>query len=348
MKPIPCFLLILSWQIIGFVATLTMALPTGNFHHFVHELILCLTFTNLIGISGLLVSGFYLRVLKDTRWPRFLKIAIPILLMQPAIYLSLNMALKIGGFICRLDGFLVDRWHLSLLIVNFTILVVVGIVSILLALYERLAARLEHKIGEIEKLQRFQIESKLALLQARINPHFLFNTLNTMLDVLHRDVRQAEKLILNLSDIYRKTLLLPENRLVPLEEEMILVREYLEIEKIRMGDRLQTFFEVDRQLERFPTPPMMLQILVENAIKHGLSPKRDGGEVKILARCEEQTVTLEVTDSGVGIDPARCSEGFGLVSIRQRLKLLYQNGRMEITNLAGGGTRVQIILPYAA
>ena len=128
-------------------------------------------------------------------------------------------------------------------------------VAMLLALYERLAANLESKIHENEKLQRLQIESKLTLLQSKINPHFLFNTLNTILDVLRRNPAQVEKLILNLSDIYRKTLMMPDNALVPLKEEIRLIEEYLEIEKVRMGDRLEALFDIDEKLENFEMPP---------------------------------------------------------------------------------------------
>lgn len=347
MKKINYFLVILTWQIIGFVATLAIALPSGDFHHFIHELILCLTFTNLVGISGVLLYTLYSKVLKHTQLPKIIQIAIAIILMIFAVYYSLKVALWIGGYFCGLDNYQVDRWHLSILVVNFTIMLVLAIVAILLALYEKLAARLEHKISENEKLQRLQLESKLTLLQSKINPHFLFNTLNTMLDVLRRSPAQVEKMILNLSDIYRKTLMMPDNEFVPLKEELILVREYLEIEKVRMGERLQATFQIDEKLEEFKLPPMILQILVENAIKHGLSPKKEGGEVKIQVTRKDGQVTLEVIDSGIGIDQTKTGNGFGLVSIQQRLKLMYENAKMEILNLTTGGTQVRILLPHA-
>jgi sensor histidine kinase YesM len=169
-----------------------------------------------------------------------------------------------------------------------------------------------------------------------------------MLDVLRRDPVQVEKMILNLSDIYRKTLMMPDNTLVPLKDEIDLVKEYLEIEKVRMGDRLRFSFHVDDRLEGFNLPPMMIQILVENAIKHGLTPKKEGGEVRIHASRQEGTVTLEVADSGIGMDTSKADGGFGLVSIQQRLKLMYDNAKMEISGLATGGTQVRIVLPYAA
>ena len=347
MKKIQILLIIISWQIIGFVTTLIISLPKGDFHIFVHELILCITFTNLVGLSGLSVYGFYLKVLQSSHLPKFLKLAISILLIIAGITLALVISRDLGGIICGLDKDQVDRWHLSMLVVDFTLLVVISIIAILLAFYERLAKQLEKKICENEKLQRLQIESRLSLLRSKINPHFLFNTLNTILDVLSRDTKQVEKIILNLSDIYRKTLMMPDNTLVSLKEELTLVKEYLEIEKVRIGERLRYSFHVDKKLEAFRLPPMIIQILVENAIKHGLTPKKEGGEVSIKVLRQNGKIILDVTDSGVGLDSSKSTEGFGLTSIQQRLKLIYENAKMEISTLASGGTQVRILLPYA-
>lgn len=339
------FLIILTWQIVGFVATVVMALPSGDFHHFTHELMLCLTFTNLVGISGLLLLWIYQSFLKSISMHVFWKFTIIFLGATVAVAFSLKVALDVGGFICGLDHYQVNRWHLSILVVNFVILVVIGIVAILLALYERLASRLETKIRENEKLQRLQIESKLSLLQSKINPHFLFNTLNTMLDVLKKNPTQVEKIILNLSDIYRKTLMMPDNSLVPLEDEITLVEEYLEIEKVRMGDRLRYKFQIENRLKSKKIPPMMLQILVENAIKHGLSPKKEGGDVTVKAIQDGHTITLEVLDTGIGLESCTSSSGFGLASIRQRLALMYENAKMEIFCPEPAGTCVRIRIP---
>ena len=347
MKKIQILLIILSWQIIGFITTLILSLPIKDFHIFVHELILCLTFTNLVGLCGLLLYGLYQKVLEPSRLPKLLKLAIPFVFMIVAVALALKVSKDLGGIICGLDDHEVERWHLSMLMVDFTLLAVLSIIAVLLALYERLARKLERKISENEKLQRLQIESKLSLLRSKINPHFLFNTLNTMLDVLRRDAKQVEKIILNLSDIYRKTLIMPDNALVTLKEEITLVEEYLEIEKVRIGKRLRYSFHVDEKLEAFKLPPMIIQILVENAIKHGLSPKKEGGEVSISVSQQNETVILDVTDSGVGIDSSKSAGGFGLSSIQQRLKLIYENAKMEIAALSSGGTKVRIILPHA-
>jgi two-component system LytT family sensor kinase len=344
MKKSKTFIIILSWQIIGFIATLIISLPVGNFHYFVHELILCLTFTNLIGLSGMLLILFYQNYLKNLKLSHTIKIIFPFLLFFISLALSLKFSMELGGMICGLDDYHVNRWHLSILAIDFVLMTTLSIIAMMLTLYNRLTNRLENKIKENEKLQHLQLESKLSLLQSKINPHFLFNTLNTMLDILKRDSRQVEKIILN---IYRKTLMIPDHTLVTLKDEIMLVKEYLEIEKIRMGNRLKYKFYIDEKLNLFKVPPMIIQILVENAIKHGLTPKKEGGEVSIQVILQGETVMLEVKDSGIGIASSKITKGFGLTGIQQRLKLLYKNAKIEVSALVTGGTQVRIILPYA-
>jgi len=345
MKNIKWFLLILAWQVIGFVVAMIVSIPMGNFHYFVHDLILCLTFTNTAGILGSLVVILYIQVIRTISLPRILQLMALILGLAISVFVAWKLAQWIGGYICGLDQYQVQRWHLAILIVDFIIMAVVCLFAILLALYEKLAHNLEKKIRENEKLTRLQIESKLSLLQSKINPHFLFNTLNTMLDVIRRDPPRVEKMILNLSDIYRRTLTMPDSALVDLQDEIKLVEEYLEIEKMRMGDRLRYSIDVKDNLGHVKIPPMMLQILAENAIKHGLSPKKEGGMVNISVSRSDDGLLLEVTDTGVGIDEKKARSGFGLYSIQERLKLTYESAKMEITRVAEGGTKIGILIP---
>ncbi len=339
------FTIIGLWQLIGLVVTFFVSIPAGNFHHFIHQLIICLTFTNMLGAFGMGLYAFY-RFFS----PRFGNRLFWFILLLMALLLSLavttRVSLWIGRYVCGLDDFQVNRWHLFTIIVDFIVTAVIFLFAVLLALYEKLASRLEKKIRENEKLQRLQIESRLTLLQSRINPHFLFNTLNTMLDIVKRDPDTVEKIILNLSDIYRKTLSLPDHHYVTLDEEMVLVREYLEIEKVRMGERLDYTFQVDSDVEKIRIPPMVIQMLVENAVKHGLSPKREGGKVSVNISKLDNAVKLEVEDTGVGFEPGQPQNGFGLKSIQQRLQLLYNNAKFDIVKPASG-TLVRIVLPYA-
>ena len=338
---------IITLQIIGLVVSLFISIPTGNFHHFVHELILALTFTNLTGISGTLLYGIY-RGMHSRIGGKWFWIIFLVSMGLLALAVTAKISLWIGGYICGLDQYEVNRWHLFIIIVDFMVSAVFIVFAILLALYERLSASLGKKIRENEKLQRLHLETRLSLLQSKINPHFLFNTLNTMLDILKKDPETVEKIILNLSNIYRKTLTLPEHTLVPIDEELELVREYLDIEKVRMGERLRFDIFTKPDTENLKVPPMILQMLVENAVKHGISPQQEGGTVNVNVDSEPGFIRLEVTDNGVGFKETSDQKGFGLYSIKQRLNMLYKDASMEIKQLADHGTCIRILIPHAA
>jgi sensor histidine kinase YesM len=219
--------------------------------------------------------------------------------------------------------------------------------AILIFTYIMLKKRLDLKIRENQRIKHLQTRAQLAALQAKINPHFLFNTLNAMLTQVHKAPDKVETMILNLSDIYRKVLTLPENQSITLEEEMLLIREYLEIEKIRMGDRLQYSIDVNPELNHFKIPPLLIEPLVENAVIHGISPKPEGGGVDIRIQSAEQGVEVVVMDNGVGLDQKTGKPGFGIYSIQERLNLIYKdNAAFSITQREGGGIGIHMVLPY--
>lgn len=339
------FFIFLLWQVAGLLVTIIVSISAGTFHNFVHELMLCLTFTNFVAICAaaiLLLHHWKLRHFLS----RPLQIMLGVVCLAGTVYAGAQVGVDTGARICGIDNYEVGRWHLAIVIINFILLVVITVVSILLMLYQRLATNLEKKINENTRLARLQLETQFALLRSKVNPHFLFNTLNTMLEVLRREPQQVEKLILNLSDIYRKTLAAPDRTLVPIDEELDLVREYLEIEKIRMGNRLDYDFDVSDQVRQVKIPPMMLQILVENAVRHGLTPKKQGGSVSVKIERHNGGLEMGVRDTGVGIKQAQSETGYGLTCIRQQLQLLYDSAaNLRISLLPTGGTEVTIALP---
>ena len=338
--------LLLVWQIVGILVTLIITVSLGNFHHYTHDLMMTLSFTNSIALAG---SGLYLierkwiHVLVTNRYIRY-----AILLVAAGVILGTSsvFALRIGGIVCGFDNFVVDQWHFLTIAVNLVVMATVTVAVILYFLHQRAMERLTVNIRENEQLKQLQLESKLSLLQSKINPHFLFNTLNTMLDIVKHDSNEVEHIILNLSDIYRRTLTSPDKALIPVSEELDLVEKYLEIEKIRMGDRLSYHIDTPDGVGSVQIPPMIIQILVENAVKHGLSPKQNGGTITIRTSMKDTRLVIEVTDDGVGIDTGKESSGFGLYSIQQRIKLhYYDQGTMSIRTPDAGGTTVIIELP---
>jgi two-component system LytT family sensor kinase len=208
------------------------------------------------------------------------------------------------------------------------------------------AARNEDKV---ESQQRLLNEAKLAALTRQINPHFLFNTLNSVSSLIRTDPNQARSVIYKLSNILRRLLRNHEN-LNPLRDELQFIDDYMGIELVRFGDKLKFVKEVDAATLDRLVPSMLLQPLVENSIKHGLSSKVDGGMIRIRSRLDDGRLHLRVEDDGVGIPEEKLAtlfeQGIGISNVNERLKVLFGNDyRMWIDSKPGQGTQTEIELP---
>jgi len=187
-------------------------------------------------------------------------------------------------------------------------------------------------------------EAQLSALQARMNPHFLFNALNTVASLVRESPETAERTVEHLADVLRRTLDHSRDPLRTVGDEVEYLEAYLAVEKERWGDRLQVEWRIDPQTRSLPLPPMTLQPLVENALKHGLGGRLEGGELIIGAELGDGHLVLTVTDDGAGLPP-RAPEGTGLGNLRRRLATLYGEGaRLEIER-RDPGTRVVVKLP---
>lgn len=189
-------------------------------------------------------------------------------------------------------------------------------------------------------------ETELRLLQAQIEPHFLFNTLGNVTSMIHTDPHGAEQTLNNLSTLLRNSLRQTRQPLTSLGEELRVLRAYLDIQKIRMGDRLQYHIDAAADLSAMPIPPLLLQPLVENAISHGIEPAIEGGQVEILVKQQQDEVQLTVRDTGTGIASNKPSNGTGLSNVRERLRALYQNrATLTLTDNKPHGVTVEIQIP---
>lgn len=202
----------------------------------------------------------------------------------------------------------------------------------------------------LEQNQQLLLKARMDALTSQINPHFLFNTLNTVSSLIRFDPDMARGVVLKLSNILRR-LLRKHETFVPLREELDFIDDYLDIEVIRFGrDKLQIFKEIDPEaLEAF-VPSMLLQPMIENAIKHGLAPRLSGGEIRIRTQRRNGRLFLEIDDNGMGIPPERLSEvyggGIGISNVHERLRLLYGDQfRMDIRSREGEGTQICIEIP---
>ena len=189
-------------------------------------------------------------------------------------------------------------------------------------------------------------EAELRALRAQVNPHFLFNSLNTVADLIVRDPGRAETMTLRLASVFRHVLAHSSRPLTTIRDEIEFLRAYLYIEEARFGDRLRVEIAVDPALAGEAVPSLILQPLVENALKHGLGPKPGPGHLTISVSAEDGFLQLRVEDDGMGLGERRESQGVGLVNVAERLATLYQDrASVSLEAREGGGCRVTVRIP---
>ena len=215
------------------------------------------------------------------------------------------------------------------------------------------------ELEEIETRDRLLAQAEIGRLQAQINPHFLFNSLNAIASLCRTDSGKARNLILDLA-LYMRKNLDNSRELIPLSDELEQVDAYLAIEKARFGDRIQFSARISDEARQWLTPPLMIQPIIENAIRHSIAPKEEGGSVRLVAEVDKNTLCIEIVDDGVGIDseqivealqsdssrPGLRTDKIGLANCHQRLLRNYgPNYGLKINSNPGAGTRVSMRIP---
>jgi LytS/YehU family sensor histidine kinase len=220
----------------------------------------------------------------------------------------------------------------------------------------QLAAQYERVIrDELERqqlvrqheLRESTSRAHIRALQAQIRPHFLFNTLNVLSNLIHTDPRKAEDLTEELATVFRYTLDATRTEWVPLEDELRFITSYLRIEKARFEERLGYLIDLEPQSRNVRIPPMILQPLVENAVRHGIASKIEGGTVRLIAKSTGGRLVLVVEDSGSGMKTESADhQGVGLKNVRDRLTYIYRDQAMlRLSPVEPTGTRVTVTLP---
>jgi signal transduction histidine kinase len=201
----------------------------------------------------------------------------------------------------------------------------------------------------IEGMRVELAQAELRALRAQLQPHFLFNTLNSIASLIPSNPVAAEEMTTRLADIFRYALRASERELAPLCEELDFLRAYLDIERARFGDRLTVEERIEPGLAALSVPTLLLQPLVENAVRHGIAARPGGGRLVIVARRAGDALELAVEDDGPGFDPAAPGDpsgnGFGLHSVRERLRAAGLVDALSIDTSPGRGTRVTVTLP---
>lgn len=201
---------------------------------------------------------------------------------------------------------------------------------------------MEEKFKNLD-MKNMSVEMELKVLQAQIEPHFLFNTLSNVMSLIETDPDKAKGMLGHFCEFLRGSLHIARHTAVPLSQEMDLIRNYLEIQKLRMGDRLNYSIDIPDSLLERRIPPLLIQPLVENSIKHGLEPQIEGGSIAIHGEIEENVIRITVADSGRGISENAAGNGVGLENVRRRIRMSsHTKGELIVEENAPSGVRATL------
>lgn len=255
-----------------------------------------------------------------------------------------------GGVACWQSGadfpdafksLLVKTWHFNLLIY--------WVIVVATHAFEYYRKYRERELRTLD-LEKSLAQAKLQALQMQLNPHFLFNTLHSISSLMHRDVEAADRMIVRLSDLLRAALEGTDTQEVELQHELEFLKRYLEIEQTRLGDRLTVKIDIAPETLHARVPNLILQPLVENAIRHGIEPRAKAGRIELRAQRHNGSLALEVRDNGAGLREGQpIDEGVGLSNTRARLRGLYGEAHtFDLRAAEGGGLSVQVTIPFQA
>ncbi len=290
-------------------------------------------YSQCIGLSVMAVNGTVVAYMRSTilRWA-ILSISLP-----GSVALGMTLAFAITGI-----GSWSDQYVWSTMIIGLFFGLIGGIT---LLLSERIDAEVKQRQLVRSESEKREMEAQLKLLQAQIEPHFLFNTLANVSGLIDSDPALAKKLLERLNDWLRVALARARSDQAILGDELDMLENYLQILKVRFGERLRWRIDVPEDARLFSFPPMLLQPLVENAVRHGIEPKIGGGEIGVRLNIENAMLRIEVSDTGVGLLDDD-GEGAGLSNVRTRLATLYgKAGRLTLQDNPGGGVSAILELP---
>lgn len=273
-------------------------------------------------------------------------------LLDAAVYMTVSVgasyvaAILVDRFLVR--GFLGSprAWLISgMFAVAFTVLV--GGIIYARVFYRQAVSR----AVALERMQAELARAELRALRAQVNPHFLFNTLNTIAALIGENPAAAEDVVTRLADVFRHALTASSREHTRLADELEFLRSWLAIERVRFGDRLRVVEDIEPGLDDVPVPGLLFQPLIENAVRYAVAPRAEGGTVSLRVRRDPsgETLTAEIADDGPGFAPGvrPSGHGVGLESVRERLRLGGAGHAFALESTPGGGTRVRVTLPIA-
>lgn len=313
-----------------------------------YELAYSLLFANLTGVLALLVIGAVTARVQARKVSLLPTMLLCILVFVPAgCLVAQTVLVAIGAAVLR--NFWTDYLHIVR--VSLPLAAVFGSGALIHAMLRgRLRAaeeRLHEKEVAEQRAQKLAAEARLSSLESRIHPHFLFNTLNSISSMITVDPARADQVLGKLAALLRASLDNSNQPLIPLRDELAMVESYLEIERARFGNKLRGSIDVAEDLRGARVPPMSVQALVENAVKHGIAPQRGGGEILVAAFAENGNLRIEVRDTGPGFSLTAIPAGHGLDNLVERLNALFgDKARLNVFR-RDGQSLVEMVLPHA-
>jgi len=269
---------------------------------------------------------------------------IPIVILFSMINSVLFFSLTVG--LAKITGII--TYKVGLFAAVSTLVNLTGIFTLWSVIYFGFHFFENYKRTEIQslKLEANTREIELNQLKSQLNPHFMFNSMNSIRALVDEDPKRAKIAITQLSNILRSTLMMHKNRFISLDEELALIKDYLELEHIRYEERLSFSFNVDPAIGYLQIPPMMIQTLVENSIKHGISKYPEGGSISISAQKQDQRVIIRIINTGQ-LSAETAESGFGVSNTTNRLELLFGNkATFNLANLDQQQVLAEIIIKH--
>jgi LytS/YehU family sensor histidine kinase len=331
------------------VAVVVLIQIAGNqistFRQLLHVLAYALVYANLTGALGVLVLGGLADRLA-LRNPLAPIVAVGVILFAAlGCLLSQVLLMEIGLVVPQ--HFWTEYVHTLRVAVPLAAVFGLGAMvhGSLRGRVQLMEERLHEKEVNEERARKLAVEARLRSLESRIHPHFLFNTLNSISSLIAVNPPRAEQILGRLAALLRASLDNSNQPLIPLRQELAMVESYMDIETVRFGDKLRSSVEVPAELQDAKVPPMSVQSLVENAVKHGITPLSGGGEILVTASAENGGLRVEVRDTGPGFDLTAIPTGHGLDNLVERLDALFgAEARLNFLRRDGYSV-VEMVLP---
>jgi sensor histidine kinase YesM len=320
------------------VGLLLLSMEQNRLSHAWKQFVTSFIYSVLIALPSILLLT-RVSVRYTARFPRLIYLFQALILAGTTSFGCLS-----GGLLLRLIGFTQQGFYWREFWTAFPFSLIISLISGLsISAYEALryklqAAVLELRTREVERERAYKLlaEARLSSLESRIHPHFLFNTLNSIASLIPDNPKRAEAMVGRLASLLRFSLNANHCGLVPLSQELKIVHDYLEIEQARFGARLRYAVDIPSAVDAAEVPPLALQSLVENCIKHVIAQRQQGGSIRVSGFLDLGHVVLEVSDDGPGFDLPSISPNHGLANLMARMSLLFgEAGYLEVSQNNG-------------